>query len=914
MKQSATARQVTTAPSAAAPVVLPAAESDSSRARLARLAVFVAGVVATHFVLYAPSLLGFKVLLPLEDLGGVNTYLPQTPAYANVVARYPALSDQVLQFEFQRRFAAAELRAGRLPLWDPYNYCGAPFVVPFYSPYNLLYYLFPHYLTLAWTHVLVALVAAGGCYLFFRRVLEVGFWPAAVAAWCYPLTGFFQLWLGFYLSYTASFFPWLLLAVDATVRRPTSWGGPGVAVVTGLLLISGAPDLAGQALLAAGLFSLWQMGLRYREEREWRRVLAPAVVLTIAWVAGFLLASPYLWPLLEYMATGLRFQKRAGNVMEERPPVGITSLPHLLFPFLFGSTEQGWVSLTPAPNLQESAAQGYSGLIAALVLAPLGLASRRLRSLNLFWVLIAILASAWVLGLWPMTTLLRLRGLNLMSHNRFLFVFCFVVLALAAKGLDALARGEVDWHVDFRRPLLWATLFVAWCVISNAIVRYRQPFPGQDSSAVTQVLVLQLFGTAVAAAAAFVLLNVLPRDRRSALWIPVLLLIGLVVWCLDRTIEVASLVPDMAFKDRGTPADHARALQVARDYLQSYTAQAVAMGIVALAMWAVAYRAPRPRAVAILGLALVAELLWFQRNQNPQSDPALYYPPQPALVELSKAPPGRITGLSCLPPMLPGAYGLRDVRGYDAVDPARIVRLLSEVRYKSTPFVEYALTQWWILPLWADRRDGKFKCLPVLNMLNLRYVIGRGKPPDDEIKFEPLMINEGDYWVYENPNALPRVYVPKNVAAVSEAKALALMTDTNNGAAFQFDPRAVAFVEQDQGLRGNCEGSAEITNETPCAIHVRVDMKTPGLLVLADQWNPGWKAYLDGVETPIVLANYALRGVRLPAGSGEVVFRYQPASWSFGMRTFAVTAVVLVLWATAILWLDRRTKSHVQPS
>ena len=40
-----------------------------------------------------------------------------------------------------------------------------------------------------------------------------------------------------------------------------------------------------------------------------------------------------------------------------------------------------------------------------LVLAPLGLASRRLRALNLFWVLIAVLASAWVLGLWPLTTL-----------------------------------------------------------------------------------------------------------------------------------------------------------------------------------------------------------------------------------------------------------------------------------------------------------------------------------------------------------------------------------------------------------------------------------------------------------------------------------------------------------------------------
>jgi hypothetical protein len=853
--------------------------------------------------------------LPLEDLAGPNTYLPRTPEYANVVARYPALSDQVLQFEFQRRFAATELRAGRIPLWDPNNYCGAPFVVPFYSPYNVLYYLVPHYVTLAWTHVLVALVAAGGCYLFFRRVLEVDFWPAAVAAWCYPLTGFFQLWLGFYLSYTASFFPWLLLAVDATVRRPMGWGGPCVALTTGLLIISGAPDLAGQALLAAGLYSLWQMGSRYLQEREWRPVVTPAVVLTLGWAAGFLLASPYLWPLLEYMPTGLRMQKRAGNMMEERPPVGITSLPHLLFPFLFGSTEQGWVSLTPAPNLQESAAQGYSGLVAALVLAPLGLASKRLRALNLFWVLIAVLASAWVLGLWPFTTLLRLRGLNLMSHNRFLFVFCFVILALAAKGLDALARGDVDWGVDFRTPLLWTSLFVAWCVISNAIVRYQQPFIGQDSSSITQTLVLGLFGTAMAAAAAFFVLNAMPRERKSGLWIPVLLLLGLGIWCLYRTIDVASLVPDTVMKGRAATAEEsARMLQVARSYLQNYTAQAVGICLVALVLWYVACRAPRRWAVAILSAALLAELLWFERNQNPQSDPALYYPPQPALVELAKAPPGRVTGLSCLPPMLPGAYGLRDVRGYDAVDPARIVRLISEVRYKATPFVEYALTQWWILPLWSDPQDHSFVRLGILNMLNLRYVIGRGKPPNADVKFEPLMIEKGDYWVYENPDALPRAYVPKSVRVVPEARAFALMTDTKGGAAFQFDPRAVAFVEHDQGLRGECNGTAKITDEIPCEVHVRVDMQTPGLLVLADQWYPGWKAYLNGVEVPVVLANYALRGVRLPAGTGEVVFRYEPASFSLGVKTFAVTAVALAVWAAVVVWLGRRAKIHVQPT
>src|SRR5262249_1789765 len=64
-----------------------------------------------------------------------------------------------------------------------------------------------------------------------------------------------------------------------------------------------------------------------------------------------------------------------------------------------------------------------------------------------------VLASAWVLNLPGLTAILRLPGMNLMSHNRFLFVVCFAILALAAAGLDAVARGEVVWHMAFFVPV-----------------------------------------------------------------------------------------------------------------------------------------------------------------------------------------------------------------------------------------------------------------------------------------------------------------------------------------------------------------------------------------------------------------------------------------------------------------------------
>jgi hypothetical protein len=841
-------------------VPAPVAEPATLRARAVRLAIFAAGVVATHFVLFAPSLVGAKVLLPLDDLAFKDVYLPKIPPYERVVARHPALSDQVFQFEMQRRFAAEEIRAGRVPLWDPHHYCGAPFVVPYFSPYNVPYYAFPHYVTLAWTHVLVGLVAAGGAYVFFRRVLGVGFWPAVIAAWCYPLTGFFQLWLGFYLSYTASFFPWLLVAVDAAVRRPGGWGGPALAAATAALLVSGAADLAGQALLASGLFALWRMGQRYAVERDARATVRAALALTGGWALGFLLAAPYLLPLLEYMPTGLRIQRRASNVTE-RPPVGLSALPQMVLPYIFGALEAGWVWMSPSGNLQESGVQAYAGLFAALVLLPIGFTPRRLRALNVFWVLLGILSAAWVLNLWPLTAVLRLPGLNLMSHNRFLFVLCFVFLALAAVGLDAVARGT------------------AW---------------------------------------------------RPAFVVPIVVLVCLGAWSAERAADADKLVRDELIL-RGAPARVVASLgPAASENLRRYSLQAAAACAVGVALWAVAFRAPRRVALAVLGVAMVAELLWFDRDQNPQSDPAFYFPRLAPLAELAEMPPGRVAGFWCLPPTLGAGYGFRDLRGYDAVDPARIVSLLYAVRDPDHQVLDYAMVQWWLPRGAIDPRTGKPKCLPVLNMLNLRYIIGRREPPPNAL-FKPLLIDRDDYWVYENPDVLPRAFVPRRVAVLSEPETFRKLTgiarwqDTSRGTgppeaeparrltdeeeALRFDPRAVAYVASDLGLRGDCHGSAEITAETPCEVHVAVDLDQPGLLVLADQWYPGWKAYLDGKPVPVVPANYAIRGVPLPAGRGEVVFRYEPTGWARGLAAFAFALPVTTLWAVAAVWCARRANA-----
>ena len=72
-------------------------------------------------------------------------------------------------------------------------------------------------------------------------------------------------------------------------------------------------------------------------------------------------------------------------------------------------------------------------------------------------------------------------------------------------------------------------------------------------------------------------------------------------------------------------------------------------------------------------ILLLGDLLWFGYGRSAQCDPALYYPKIPVLDEIARSVPGRVIGINCLPPSLAIMAGLNDIRGYDAVDPARMV-------------------------------------------------------------------------------------------------------------------------------------------------------------------------------------------------------------------------------------------------
>jgi hypothetical protein len=162
--------------------------------------------------------------------------------------------------------------------------------------------------------------------------------------------------------------------------------------------------------------------------------------------------------------------------------------------------------------------------------------------------------------------------------------------------------------------------------------------------------------------------------------------------------------------------------------------------------------------------------------------------------------------------------------------------------------------------------------------------------------------------LFVNDSALPRaVWTPswkmaEGVASAADALA-APEFDGTRECVVDRDSRGYARLVEEAPASSNAEAPQPVPSETACAITedspervvVQVSASKPGVTVLADCYDPGWKATLDGARCPILHANGIFRGVATPAGSHEIVFTYRPASFFAGLAVSIGTLGLLSL-------------------
>jgi hypothetical protein len=91
----------------------------------------------------------------------------------------------------------------------------------------------------------------------------------------------------------------------------------------------------------------------------------------------------------------------------------------------------------------------------------------------------------------------------------------------------------------------------------------------------------------------------------------------------------------------------------------------------------------------------------------------------------------------------------------------------------------------------------------------------------------------------------------------------------------------------------------------PNHARVRIRIDTPGLLVIRNPYDRNWTATVDGRAAPVLIADYAMQGVLVPAGSHVVDLRYRDPAVGFGLVVSAAGWAALL---GALAWASRRAR------
>lgn len=325
---------------------------------------------------------------------------------ATMLLAYPALggqflvnarSDQYIAGYSFREFGAQVLRStGGFALWNPYLFGGMPYVGAMHGdifyPTAFLRLAMPTDAAMTWGMILHYILAGWATYVFLRA-LGLTFAGALVGGIAYMLSG----WNGSYVNpghdgkiFVGAMLPLSLLCVLRGVRDGRRWAWGGLALVTGLGMLSPHPQLMSYLLVGAGLFALF-VAYGMGDEGPSRASAIPRLGLALGAVAlGLAISAIQYLPVMEYTP----FSPRAGGRGYDFATsfsFPIVELVNTVIPEFTGKFEKYW-----GPNRIHDHSEYVGAAVWVLVLAAF---RSKVRTRNtLFFGGLAVFITLWALG------------------------------------------------------------------------------------------------------------------------------------------------------------------------------------------------------------------------------------------------------------------------------------------------------------------------------------------------------------------------------------------------------------------------------------------------------------------------------------------------------------------------------------
>jgi O-antigen/teichoic acid export membrane protein len=919
-----------------------------------RLRQFIPDLWAALFLLllplalFAPVSLGSRTLLPADNLLAIEPWrsaAAQFGAGEPPVPHNKLLDDLVLENYPWKKFILESIQARELPLWNPYQFAGLPFLAAGQHsalyPFSVISYVLP--LARAYgVFTISQFFLAGVLAYLFLRVLGLRRLSALFGAVVYELSLFMVVSVVFPMIVAgAAWLPLILTAVELVVRQQPALGGrpatlPWLVLGAGALgvqILAGHVEITYYTLLVTAGYAAWRLagtlaGLRGRPASErlggLRRLASRGVVLLALAGFGLALGAVQLVPLYEVVQRNFRSGSASFDQIIDWS-YRWRHILHFFVPNFFGnSSHHGYFDLftwqwteatvnalgqpidTIAWGIKNSVEGGaYLGLLTlllcliAVVRGVFGSLSRGTRNAT---------ASALPITTYqlPLTQLLFFTALGL-AALAFIFPTRLYALIFWLPGIDQL-------HSPFRWvwPLTLCAAVLSACGVeilrrdwdAHVVQRTQPLLPGKAAAVPWPVRLFCLWAPPSLATALAGL----------AVWGGLAVLVGLGVArlgyaALGIDAVMNALVRALAQAELAFADGRMFFSYEARWFAQAALLAIAAGAVVRLNRSHAAWRGRPAWALLALGVVVV-DLGAAGWGFNPAADPAILAYTPPSVEFMRQHDPGlwrfttyiapRASPPAPTEPQKPfnanaGWYfNFQDVRGYDSI----FTRQYRDYMELIQPQYELDFNR--IAPLSVPEALDS----PLLDLLNVRYIFTQ-----DEIESPKYsLIYAGEIRIYRNETALPRAFTQPLRQTI---------TVPDFGAAVQqYDPRRYVLLEQ-PGAQAPPEvpapawpSSVEDVAYSPSEVFVTASVEEPAWLVLADSYFPGWRAYArpaGGPETDeqpltIALVNGNFRGVQLPAGHWTVRFKYSPDSVKVGGIVSFTAGVTLVFLVGVFAW------------
>lgn len=244
----------------------------------------------------------------------------------------------------------------------------------------------------------------------------------------------------------------------------------------------------------------------------------------------------------------------------------------------------------------------------------------------------------------------------------------------------------------------------------------------------------------------------------------------------------------------------------------------------------------------------------------------------------------RVADFSSNPANIPAYFLVENINGYHAAklrvyqDVLDVAQQNSSTSYLFNPF------------LW--------------NILNVKFII-TNRPFGEG--FQPIYTSQisGDY-VYLNSTGLPRAFFVKKA---EKAKQIDILKHLKEG---DFNPLETVWIEKDLSQTVEPYDSTvnvKILEHENEYIKIEADASGNNFLFISEVYYPvGWKAYIDGNETPIIKSNYAFRGVIVPKGKHTIEMKFTSSAFEQGKTISIILNIAMVLALVAGVFFEKRKK------